>query len=86
MNELHQHAKKLLDDFWLCMQSRAQINVIDIQLDKEKCVTWAISLNHRLTYGSDEEIHKAITELEPRLEQLKKRLCFDILKSDRINT
>lgn len=80
MMDPRDRARELLDDFNLCLRAKPKDNAAEVQLEKDSVGKWAVHLNNQLGWGSDNEIVEACYQLEPRLESLKKKLVFEILK------
>lgn len=76
----HNRADRLLEEFNLCMQARPKHNAVDVQLEKDRCATFAYNLATQRGWGTDIEIAEACHKLEPRLKQLKEKLIFEVLK------
>jgi hypothetical protein len=76
----HSRADHLLEEFNLCMQARPKHNAVDVQLEKDRCATFAYNLATQRGWGTDVEIAEACHQLEPRLKQLKEKLIFEVLK------
>jgi hypothetical protein len=82
--DIKQHAQALLDDFNLCIKAKPKHNAVDLQLEKDMVSKWAVHLNNQLGWGTDNEIVEACHQLEPRLEELKKKLTLEILTNGTI--
>ena len=80
MTDFREYARELLEDFDLCIRAKPKSNVADVQLEKDAVGVWAVHLNKQVAWGSDSEIAEACHQLAPRLEELKKKLVFEILK------
>jgi hypothetical protein len=76
----HARADQLLEEFNLCMQARPKHNAIDVQLEKDRCAKFAYNLATQRGWGTEEEMAEACHQLEPRLQQLKEKVTFEILK------
>ena len=74
-------ARQLLDDFNLCLAAKPKHNAVDVQLEKDSVAKWAYHLNNQLAWGTENELAEACHQLQPRLDRLKEKLVFDILKS-----
>jgi hypothetical protein len=77
-------ADVLLEEFDLCCRAKPKHNAINIQLEKDSVSKWAVHLNNQRGWGTDTEIAEACHQLEPRLNELKKKLVFEILQNGSI--
>ena len=75
-----ERARELLDEFHICLQARPKQNAAEVQLEKDAVGKWAVHLNNQLGWGTENEIAEACFQLEPKLEELKKKLVFEILR------
>jgi len=75
-----ERAARLLAEWLQCRDARPKANNVNIQLEKDSCHQWAQHLTRQYHWGSDEEIAEACNQLESRLEPLKKKVIFEILK------
>jgi hypothetical protein len=62
------------------VEYRGKHNAVDVQLEKDRCATFAYNLATQRGWGTDIEIAEACHKLEPRLKQLKEKLIFEVLK------
>lgn len=77
-------ADDLIKEYNLCCQARPKHDAVDVQLEKDAVGRWASHLATQRSWGSDQDIAEACYQLEPRLEQLKKKLITEILKNGSI--
>lgn len=77
-------AEQLLEEFYLCLQSKPRHNAIDIQLEKDAVAKWATALTYNLRWGSATDISEACEQLDVRLQKLKEKVVFEILKNGSI--
>lgn len=77
---IRQQAEQLLAEFNTCITARPRSNAAEVQLEKDTVSHWAVYLNRQLAWGSDIEVAEACHQLAPRLDSLKKKLVFEILK------
>lgn len=77
---IKEHAENLLNDFDSCVRARPKSNAAEVQLEKDAVAVFAVHLNKQIAWGSDNEIAEACYQLAPRLNELKKKLVFEILK------
>jgi len=74
-----EHAKELLEEFYLCVKAKPKHNSVDLQLEKDQCEKLAGRLNNLLAWGDDSEIEEACQQFEPRLKRLKEKLVIEVL-------
>lgn len=77
---IRDRALELIEEYNLCCRAKPKHNAIDIQLEKDNVSKWAVNLNNQLGWGTDVEIAEAYYQLEPRLNRLKEKLIFEVLK------
>ena len=77
---IRDRANELLNEFDMCCRAKPKHNAIDIQLEKDSVSKWATHLNSQLGWGTENEIAEACYQLEPRLNSLKEKLVFEVLK------
>jgi len=75
----NEHARELLNEFYLCVKAKPMHNSIDLQLEKDQCDKLACRLNNLLAWGDDREIEEACQQFEPRLKRLKEKLVIEVL-------
>jgi hypothetical protein len=78
--DIRDKAVVLLEEYHMCLRAKPKHDAISIQLEKDSVSKWAVHLNNQLGWGSDNEIAEACLQLEPRLNSLKEKLVFEILK------
>jgi hypothetical protein len=78
--DIRAHAIELLNEFYLCMRARPKHNAVDFRLEKDQCEKIAGQLNNLIAWGTDEEIAESCKVLEPKLNRLKEKLIFEVLK------
>jgi hypothetical protein len=78
--DIRDQAIELLDEYYLCCKSRPKHNAIDLQIEKDSCSKWANNLNNLLAWGSEDQIAEAYFEFAPKLQKLKEKLIFEVLK------
>lgn len=74
------HAERLLEEFDYCMRARPRHNAVDVQLEKDAVAKWAYHLNSQVAWGTESEIAEAAYQLESRLNCLKEKIVFEVLK------
>jgi fumarate hydratase class II len=74
-------ANELIEEFNLCCKAKPKHNVINIQLEKDAVAKFAYHLATQRSWGTDTEIAEACNQLQPRLEELKKKLVIEILQN-----
>lgn len=79
MIDWKQRADELLTEFNLCLRAKPMHNAVNIQLEKDTVAKFAYHLNTQRGWGTDREIAEACCQLEPRLNELKKKLVMEIL-------
>lgn len=84
MTDWKARADELLEEFNLCCRAKPRHDAINIQLEKDAVSRWAVHLNNQRGWGTDIEIAEACLQLEPRLNELKKKLVFEILQNGSI--
>lgn len=77
-------ADVLLEEFDLCCKAKPKHNAVGVQLEKDTCAKFAYLLSTQRSWGDEIEIAEACHQLEPRLNQLKEKLVFEILKNGSI--
>jgi hypothetical protein len=80
MMDWQSRADQLIEEFNLCMQARPTHNAVEVQLEKDRCAKFAYNLATQRSWGTEKEIAEAYYQLEPRLQQLKEKVTFEILK------
>lgn len=79
------HAKDLLREWVLCAHANPKSDiVIDFQIEKDACSSWAVQLMNMLNWGSEMELAEACHQLESRLKPLKEKLVIEVLKNGTI--
>lgn len=78
--DYRQKAENLLEDFNLCLLAKPRHDAVNIQLEKDAVARWAYHLNNQLAWGTENELAEACLQLEPRLNKLREKLVFEILK------
>jgi len=76
-----EHAKKLLEEWNLCVEAKPKNNAVDIRLDKDVVRPWAVHLDWQLSWGSENDIQIACCQLESRLNALKEKIIIEVLKN-----
>lgn len=77
-----QHARQLLDEWFLCYQARPKGQVVDIQLDKDGLEPLAAYLDRQLAWGHDDvELQKVCYMFESKLKNLKEKIVIEVLKN-----
>jgi len=84
MIDWRQRADELLKEFELCCKAKPKHDAINVQLEKDTVAKFAYHLNTQRGWGSELEIAEACHQLEPRLNELKKKLVFEILQNGSI--
>ena len=84
MIDWRQRADELLKEFELCCRAKPKHDAINVQLEKDTVAKFAYHLNTQRGWGSELEIAEACHQLEPRLNELKKKLVFEILQNGSI--
>jgi hypothetical protein len=79
MIDWKQRADELLTEFELCLRAKPMHDAVNIQLEKDTVAKFAYHLNTQRGWGTDREIAEACCQLEPRLNELKKKLVMEIL-------
>lgn len=74
-------ADLLLEEFDLCIKAKPMHDAVNVQLEKDAVAKFAYHLSTQRSWGTDNEIAEAYYQLEPRLQELKKKLVFEILKN-----
>lgn len=77
---IRDHAERLLEEFDHCMRARPRHNAVDVQLEKDSVAKWAYHLNSQIAWGTDNDVAEACHQLEPRLNNLKEKIVFEVLK------
>jgi len=80
MTDWKDRADQLLEEFNLCIKAKPKNNAINIQLEKDSVAKFAYYLSTQRSWGGENEIAEACHQLEPRLEELKKKLIIEILQ------
>jgi hypothetical protein len=80
MTDWKDRADQLLEEFNLCIKAKPKNNAINIQLEKDSVAKFAYHLSTQRSWGGENEIAEACHQLEPRLEELKKKLIIEILQ------
>jgi hypothetical protein len=75
-------ADELLEEFNLCVKAKPMNNAVDVQLEKDAVAKFAYHLSTQRSWGTDNDIAEACHNLEPRLNELKKKLVLNILTSN----
>ncbi len=81
MVDWKEHADQLLQECNLCMCAKPMHNAVEIQLEKDTVSKFGCNLNNLRAWGTDDEIMEACNALEPKLDHLKEKLVFEILKN-----
>jgi hypothetical protein len=71
----------MIDEYALCCNAKPRHDAINIQLDKDACAQKVKVLSRHLGWGEDDDIASACEALEPKLNALKEKLVFEILKN-----
>ena len=77
---IRDHAERLLEEFDYCMKARPRHNAVDVQLEKDSVAKWAYHLNSQVAWGTEQEIAEVAHQLESRLNCLKEKIVFEVLK------
>lgn len=80
MIDWKQRATELLDEFDLCCRAKPKHDAVDFLLEKDSVAKFAYNLATQRGWGTDREIAEACYQLEPRLNELKKKLVIEILQ------
>jgi hypothetical protein len=80
MTNIREHAEQLLEEFNWCVKARPKHDAVAVQLEKDAVGKWAVHLNNQLGWGTENEIAEACYQLEPRLNSLKEKIVFEVLK------
>ena len=81
MKDWKSKADLLLEEFDLCIKAKPMHDAVNVQLEKDAVAKFAYHLSTQRSWGTDNEIAEAYYQLEPRLQELKKKLVFEILKN-----
>ena len=77
-----EHARKLLDEWFLCSRAKPKSQAVDIQLDKDVIEPWAAYLDRQLAWGNDDnELQKICYIFESKLKNLKEKIVIEVLKN-----
>ena len=75
-------SRELLDEWNLLMQVRVPSDVVALRLELDNVCKFAFKLDQEYAWGSDEEsLISAYNALIPKLEHLRERIVFEVLKS-----
>lgn len=80
MIDFRARAEELLEEFNQCVRAHPKGNAAEVQLEKDECGKWAYHLATQRSWGTDNEVAEACYQLEWRLNRLKEKLVFEILK------
>jgi len=75
------YAEFLLEEFDLCIKAKPMHDAINVQLEKDAVAKVAYRLNNIRAWGTDTEIEQVCLEFSPKLDELKKKLVFNILRN-----
>ena len=84
MIDWRQRADELLKEFDLCCRAKPRHDAINVQLEKDSVAKFAYNLATQRGWGTELEIAEACHQLEPRLNELKKKLVLEILQNGSI--
>jgi len=77
-----EHAKQLLDEWFLCSRAKPKSQAVDIQLDKDVLEPWAAYLYRQLSWSdNDVELQKTCYIFESKLKHLKEKIVIEVLKN-----
>lgn len=77
-----EHAKKLLNEWFLCSKARPKSQAVDIQLDKDVLEPWAAYLDRQLAWSNDDDkLQEVCYQFESRLNALKEKIIIEVLKN-----
>jgi hypothetical protein len=83
-DDIKEHARNLIAEFYLCSHAKPKSNAVDIQLEKDSCAKWADYLIRQINWGEDNDIAEASHQLESRLRYLKEKVVIEVLKNGTI--
>ena len=78
-NDIKEHARNLIAEFYLCSRAKPKSNAVDIQLEKDACAKWTNHLIRQINWGEDNDIAEAVYQLESRLRYLKEKVVIEVL-------
>lgn len=73
-------ADQLIEEYNMCCRAKPKHGAVDVQLEKDAVGKWASNLATCRAWGTEQEIAEACNQLEPKLQQLKEKVTFEILK------
>lgn len=79
-DDIKEHARNLIAEFYLCASAKPKSNAVDIQIDKDLCLKWVDHLVKQINWGEDNDIAEACYQLESRLQPLKEKVIIEVLK------
>ena len=80
-----EHARQLLNEWFLCSRAKPKSQAVDIQLDKDVLEPWAAYLDRQLAWGDDDtKLQEACYQFESRLKILKEKIIIEVLKNGSI--
>ena len=74
-------ADQLIDDYNLCCKARPKHGAVDVQLEKDAVGKWASYLATQRSWGTENDIAEACSQLEWRLDRLREKVIIEILKN-----
>ena len=80
MTDWKARADQLIDEYNLCCQAKPRHGAVDVQLEKDAAGKWASHLATQRAWGTDNNIAEACYQLESRLNSLKEKIVFEVLK------
>lgn len=85
MTDWKARATQLLAEYDQVITARPRTtDTVNLQLEKDAVSKWAMHLSTQRSWGTESEIAEACHQLEPRLNELKKKVVTEILKHDQI--
>ena len=72
----------MLEEWDLCVNTQVPSNVIELQLEKDKCVLLARVLENAYRWEQDDlTLQQAYDAFTPKLQQLQQRIIFEVLSN-----